>query len=387
VLTVGLTGGIGSGKSTVAHVLSRLGATVVDGDAVAREVVEPGTAALARLADRFGPDVLRPDGALDRAALAAVVFPDPAALADLDAITGPAIAARVTELRAAVPVDRISVFDMPLLVERGLWTREHLTVVVGADVETRVRRLVAQRGLSEDDARHRIAVQVTDDERRVAADVWLDNDGDVEQTRRRTERLWHDRLVPYEANLQAGTPSPRPGERAVVVIDPTWPAQGARLVAKLRDALGGLAHDVQHIGSTSLPGLPAEDVLDLQVGVRRLTDADEEAFVTALRRRGFARVESVVADTPHPDGADPGRWSKRFFAAMDPGRAANVHVREIGSPGWEFALAFRDWLRADPAALAEYAALKRRLAATTAEYATAKEPWFADAYVRVTSAT
>lgn len=383
MLTVGLTGGIGSGKSTVAAELERLGASVVDADAVAREVVEPGTPALADLAARFGPAVLRADGSLDRAALAGIVFPDPAALAELNAITGPRIAARVAELRAALPPDRISVVDMPLLVERRLWPQEHLTVVVGADVETRVRRLVEHRGLREQDARHRVAAQATDDERRAAADVWLDNDGPRERLLIQVNTLWSDRLVPYDENLRAGRRSHRPERGAVVAADPTWGAQGARLVARLVDTLGARATDVEHIGSTSVPGLPAKDVIDLQVGVRRLADADDPAFVDALRLRGFVRVDDVVQDHPHPRGADPRAWTKRCHAAMDPGRVANVHVREHGSPGWLFALQLRDWLRAEPDARAAYAAHKERLmgqTASTSASVAAKEPWFDEAY-------
>jgi dephospho-CoA kinase len=390
MLTVGLTGGIGSGKSTVAAELGRLGAAVVDADVVAREVVEPGTPALAEIAERFGSPVLRADGSLDRAALAALVFPDAAALTDLNAITAPRIAARVAELRRDLSPDRVSVFDMPLLVERRLWPKEHLTVVVGADVETRVRRLVDQRGLTPDDARHRVAAQASDAERRAAADVWLDNDGLREDVVAQVRGLWHDRLVPYDDNLREGRRSHRPERGAVVDPDPGWAAQGARLVAKLTDALGdwrgssGVRHtDVEHVGSTSVPGLPAKDVIDLQIGVPRLIDADDPAFVATLRRRGFLRVGGVEQDHPHPDGADPTAWTKRFHAGMDPGRVVNVHVREHGSAGWVFALQFRDWLRADLDAKAGYAAHKRlllRQTPTTTAYVEAKEPWFDQAY-------
>ncbi len=383
---MGLTGGIGSGKSTVAAELARLGAAVVDADVVAREVVEPGTPTLEAIASRFGRRVIRDDGSLDRAALAALVFPDPPALADLNAITTPAIAARVAERRRALPDDRVSVFDMPLLVERRLWPEEHLTVVVGADVETRVRRLVEQRGLGEEDARHRIAAQATDPERRTAADVWVDNDGSREQTLAQVDAVWRDRLLPYDGNLRTGRRSHRPEQGAVVDPDPRWAADGARLVAKVKNALWERATDVEHVGSTSVPGLLAKDVIDLQVGVRRLADADAPAFVDGLRRRGFLRIGDVASDTPHPEGGDPHAWTKRFHASMDPGRVANLHVRENGSPGWLFALQFRDWLRAEPQALAAYAAEKRRLLAvtdSTTAYAAAKEPWFAAAYPQV----
>lgn len=387
MLTVGLTGGIGSGKSTVAGVWRELGAVVVDADAVAREVVEPGTPTLAAVAERFGSDLVRDDGSLDRAALAATVFPDPAALQDLNAITIPAITARVAELRRAVPRDAVSVFDMPLLVERRLWPHEHLTVVVGADAETRVARLVGQRGLTEQDARHRLAAQASDDERRAAADVWIDNSGDRSQTLARASEVWQARLVPYNENLLTATRSHRPESNAVVEPDPTWPAQAARLLARLEDVLGDRAVSVEHIGSTSVPGLIAKDVIDLQIGVPSLADADDAGFVAGLTERGFARVSGNDRDHPHPAGSDRSAWQQRFHASMDPGRVANAHIRETGSAGWRFALQFRDWLRSDPAAREEYAALKRRLlsvTATTSEYALAKEPWFAAAYPRVT---
>jgi dephospho-CoA kinase len=386
VLDVGLTGGIGSGKSTVAAALRDLGAQVIDADVVAREVVEPGRPTLAAIAERFGADLVRPDGSLDRAALAAIVFPDPAALADLDRITGPAITARVRELRAAADVQAVSVYDMPLLVERRLWPHEHLSVVVGADAETRVRRLVEQRGLDEADARHRIARQATDEERRAAADVWVDNDGTVEATREQVRALWFDRLVPFNAHLLTATRAARADRPTIVQPDPTWPAQADRLTARIADALGPRAPRIEHIGSTSVAGLAAKDVIDVQVGVAALEDADEPGFAADLTQRGFVRIPDVLSDTPHPATDDPRGWAKRFHGSMDPGRPANVHIREIGSPGWVFALQFRDWLRADPQALGQYASLKRALAAgapSTTEYAEAKEPWFADAYPRV----
>jgi len=178
----------------------------------------------------------------------------------------------VRELRAASDVQAVSVYDMPLLVERRLWPHEHLSVVVGADTETRVRRLVDQRGLDEADARHRIARQATDEERRAAADVWVDNDGAVEATRDQVRALWFDRLVPFNANLLTGNRS-RLQRGVVVDPDPAWPAQAARLSARVADALGDRAVRVEHIGSTSVPDLPAKDAIDLQVGVRTLTDA------------------------------------------------------------------------------------------------------------------
>ena len=135
-----------------------------------------------------------------------------------------------------------------------------------------------------------------------------------------------------------------------------------------------------------MPDLPAKDAIDLQVGVRRLTDADTPAFVAQLTQRGFVHVPAITEDSPLPRGDDPSRWRKRCYGSMDPSRVANVHVRELGSPGWVFALQFRDWLRADPEARQQYASLKKALAAgapSADEYTEAKEPWFADAYPRV----
>jgi dephospho-CoA kinase len=195
MLRMGLTGGIGSGKSTVAGLLAARGARVVDADRIAREVVEPGTPGLAAVVEAFGPQVLTPDGALDRPALAAIVFADPAARARLDGIVHPLVRARAAELVAAAPPDAVVVQDVPLLVETGQAGAYDLVLVVEADLETRVRRLV-QRGLGAEDARARIAAQATDEQRRAVADVVLDNSGTREELEAQVERFWAERVVP-----------------------------------------------------------------------------------------------------------------------------------------------------------------------------------------------
>lgn len=389
MLRVGVTGGIGSGKSTVSHRLAELGAHVVDADVVAREVVEPGEPTLQRIRDRFGADVIRADGSLDRAALAAIVFPDRDALDALDAITGPAISARAARLRATVPVGAVSVYDMPLLVERGLWVHEHLAVVVEADVETRVRRLVEQRGLPEEDARHRIAAQATDEQRRAVADVVLDNSGTPEDLVQAVDDLWAQRLEPYAANLAAGVRSRRPDLAADCVVTPRadWEPRAERVVARLAAALAptGVVTDVSHVGSTSVPGLMAKDVIDVQVGVHHLADADRDDVRAAFADAGYVFTQGNHSDTPHPLGSDPSGWSKRFLGGCDPANHVHVHVREAGSAGWRFALLFRDWLRHEPAERDGYAAEKQRLLvlhATTSAYVVAKEPWFEGAWQR-----
>jgi dephospho-CoA kinase len=195
VLSIGLTGGIGSGKSTVAALLAQRGARVVDADRIAREVVEPGTPGLAAVVAEFGTGVLSPDGTLDRPALAGLVFSDPAARARLDAVVHPLVRARAGELVAAAPADAVVVQDVPLLVESGQAHSFDLVLVVQTDVETRVARLV-ERGLTAEDARARIASQATDEQRRAVADVVLVNDGDRAALTEQVDRFWTERVAP-----------------------------------------------------------------------------------------------------------------------------------------------------------------------------------------------
>jgi dephospho-CoA kinase len=387
MLRVGLTGGIGSGKSTVARRLGELGAAVVDADVVAREIMEPGQPVLQQVRERFGDEVIRADGTLDRAGLAALVFTDPEALAALDAITGPAIAERIAEQRHTMPAGVVSVQDMPLLVERGLWVREHVSIVVETHLETRVRRLVEQRGLDEADVRNRIAAQASDAQRRAACDVVLANDATREDLVSAVDRLWESRLRPWNENLVQSRHSRRPERGAVVAPRDDWAPRGARLVAKVAHALRDVATvtDIEHVGSTSVPHLLAKDVLDLQVGVRELAAADAPEFRAAMRAAGLLPFDHITGDTPHPSGAEPDGWRKRVYGSTDPKEIAHVHVRENDSPAWRFALLFRDWLVHDPSERDRYSAEKRRLVGlhdTTSAYAEAKEPWFAEAFAR-----
>ena len=198
MLRIGLTGGIGSGKSTVATLLAARGAVVVDSDRIAREAVEPGTPGLAAVVEAFGEQVRSADGSLDRPRLASIVFADPAARERLDGIVHPLVRARAAELAAAAPEDAVVVHDVPLLVETGQAGSYDVVLVVEADAETRVRRLI-QRGLSEDDARARIAAQATDEQRRAVADVVLDNSGTPEELAAQVERFWAERVEPADS--------------------------------------------------------------------------------------------------------------------------------------------------------------------------------------------
>ncbi|NUR74278.1 MAG: dephospho-CoA kinase [Hamadaea sp.] len=199
MLFVGLTGGIGSGKSSVAARLGELGAIVIDSDRLAREVVEPGTDGHAEVVARFGAGVLAADGSIDRAALAAKIFGDADARKALEAIIHPRVRARTAELASAAPPDAVVVNDVPLLIEAGLAGAYQLVVVVLADEDIRVARLVAARGMTEAEARARIAAQATDEQRRAVADVLIVNEGTLDDLRSQVDKAW-PRLVAAAAS-------------------------------------------------------------------------------------------------------------------------------------------------------------------------------------------
>jgi dephospho-CoA kinase len=204
-IRVGLTGGIGSGKSTVSRLLEARGAVVVDGDAIARRLVEPGEPALAEIVARFGPAVLHADGTLDRAALAAIVFPDPEALAALDAIMHPRIAARSAELLAGAEASGapVVVYDMPLLVEQGQAGQFDVVLVVQAPQPVRLARL-ALRGVAAADAEERMRRQASDEQRAAVADIVLDNGGDEAALAAQVDAAWAGIVAAGGAGRDAG---------------------------------------------------------------------------------------------------------------------------------------------------------------------------------------
>jgi dephospho-CoA kinase len=205
---VGLTGGIGAGKSTVAAVWRGLGATVVDADRLSREVVEPGTPALAEVAAAFGPEVLREDGSLDRARLGRLVFADPARRARLEGIIHPAVQREARARLVAAP-GPVAVYDVPLLVEAARDFPFDAIVVVSAPAEVRQRRLVELRGMDPGEARDRIASQAAEAERLAVADYVIDASGTVADTQRRARELWPT----LTAQAAADDDAPAPGER------------------------------------------------------------------------------------------------------------------------------------------------------------------------------
>jgi dephospho-CoA kinase len=394
VLRIGLSGGIGAGKSTVSSTFSDLGGVVVDGDVISREVVEPGTDGLTKLVEAFGEQILSDDGSLNRPALAAIAFSDEQKRQTLNGIVHPLVGKRRSELIAeAVDAQKnpVIVEDIPLLVESGMAPMFPLVVIVNADEDLRVNRLIEHRGFSEEDARARIAAQATEEQRRAVADVWLDNAGSATELVRQARELWQQRILPFARNLDADEP---PGARPVLVpYDPSWPEQARRIVARLTTACGHHAVRIDHIGSTAVPGLDAKDIIDIQVTVASLDAADELA--EALKNAGYVRrpitadvskpaARSTVAEFDHSDDAT--LWHKRIHASADPGRPTLVHLRVDGWPNQQFALLFADWLAANPDARERYLAVKRAAErAATSDggidgYVAAKEPWYLDAY-------
>jgi dephospho-CoA kinase len=324
MLRIGLTGGIGAGKSTVSATFNECGGIIVDGDVIAREVVEPGTQGLAQLVEAF-----------------------------------------------------VVVEDIPLLVETGMAPLFPLVVVVTADEETRIDRLI-KRGMDEADARARIKAQAPEEQRRAIADVLLDNSGAEEQLAQKARDIWYDRVLPLADNIRHRRAVKYPW--TLVPYNPEWPDQAQRIIRRIQIACGPRALRVDHIGSTAVPGFDAKDVIDVQLTVASLEIADE--VVDALTGVGYPRIEYITADTPHTD--DPALWQKRLHGAADPGRPVNIHVRVDGWPGQQFALLFRDWLRANPDVQSEYVAVKRN-AQQAPDYPEAKEPWFDRAYARAWS--
>lgn len=341
MLMVGLTGGIGAGKSTVTSVLAEAGAVVVDADRIAREVVEPGTPGLAMLVAEFGEDILEPDGSLDRGALAERAFVDADRTAALNAITHPLIGERTAELFASAGGDSIVVHDMPLLAESGLAPGYHLVIVVDTPAEIRLSRLVEQRGMSEEDARARMSRQASDEERRAVADVLLDNAGERQVVVDLTRALVEVRLRPFEHNLRTGTPVI--GDRTVIPFRPEWAAEAERARGRLRHVVGQFATRIDHVGPTAVAGLDAPDIIDLQVTV-----PDSEAVdraVDALTGAGYVRDRTSERPLLH--------W-------CDPARPLEVSVVPEDDPDHEFALLMAEVIESDPTARAEYQQILRR---------------------------
>lgn len=309
MLRIGLTGGIGAGKSSVSARLAEHGAVVVDADRISREVVEPGTDGLAAIVAEFGADILGPAGSLDRPKLGSIVFSDDTARAKLNAIVHPRVARRREELVAASSPEAVVVEDIPLLVENDLAPHFHLVLVVEAPEEIRVARLESTRDMAPDTARARIAAQATDAQRRQVADIVIDNSDDLATLNSTVDTLWRDRIAPYARNLADGRCPQAPPE--AVSSDPQWTAQFVRAERRLRAWLGEKAVRIDHIG----PGGDDTDVLDIELSVHAFEDAApvaEAGWISAS-----PASDAKVGDT-------------RLYCSADPGLPARLLVRLIG---------------------------------------------------------
>ncbi|MBB2891390.1 dephospho-CoA kinase [Flexivirga oryzae] len=299
MLYVGLSGGIGSGKSTVSARLIELGAVVIDADLIARDVVAPDTPGLAAVVERFGPGLLSSDGALDRPALGAVVFADRSARRDLEAIIHPLVRDETARRRAAAPREAIVVHDVPLLVEGDLAADHHLTVIVDTAEHIRAARLGRDRGMTEQEAAARIGAQATDEQRYAVADVLLENNGTHDELLERVETLWRERLSPYNDNLLAGRGA-QPGTRAV-----DGPA-AARAVARVRRQLdfAGLGDHIGQLGTTG------SDTIEVRLAP---APAVGDSLRRALLAAGFVGAPGAT-DFTACDPAAPLRLSLRDTA-------------------------------------------------------------------------
>ncbi len=330
VLRVGLTGGIGAGKSTVARVLTESGAHLVDADRIAREVVEPGSAGLARLTETFGDGIIGTDGALDRPALAELAFADDESRAALNAIMHPLIGERTQQRIDQAPEGAIVVQDIPLLVEGGMAPLFDLVLVVDLDAEIRLQRLVEFRGMAESDARSRMAAQATDAQRRAVADVLIDNRGTPEELEAAVHALWRDRLVPFAQARAAGRPA-----RLDPQILPAAPDAQARIdrqQARVAAACAQVPVRVIPVGPGAVPGRKGPQILEFAVAVS--DTADRAAAVAQLGAAGYpadqgaAELLAGLPDAPlRPDPA-----AATVCVGTDPGQSTAIYVLADGDP-------------------------------------------------------
>ncbi|MEH0109938.1 dephospho-CoA kinase [Tersicoccus sp. MR15.9] len=335
MLRIGLTGGIAAGKSVVSARLHERGAVLIDADRLARDVVAPGTDGLAAVADAFGPDVLAPDGSLDRPALGSIVFGDDGARATLNGIVHPRVRAEADRRIAAAPPDAVVVQDIPLLVETGQADAFALVVVVQAPEDARVRRMVEQRGMSADDARARMAAQASDEQRAAVADVVLINDGTVEALTAAVDRLWDERIAPFEGALLAGRPSDRALERAAGRGTPWTPDDGvlARAAGRIRRSGGDALASVDPVAAVRAGGRGGQNEdrpHEIDGNVDLVAVAAETSDLEAL-----GRAVTAVGFPPLPGGAVSGPVSGGArHASADPDQPVVVRVvsRERAEP-------------------------------------------------------
>ncbi|THJ67399.1 dephospho-CoA kinase [Arthrobacter echini] len=339
MLRIGLTGGIAAGKSVVARRFGELGAVVVDADALARAVLEPGSEGLREVVAAFGREILGPNGGLDRAALGALVFADEQARDRLNGIVHPRVRRHSARLVDEAPRDAILVQDTPLLVETGQAARFHLVVVVDAPDEVRVERMVGQRGMERGDALRRMAAQASRTDRLREADAVLRNEGTVQELLAAADALWHERIVPFADNLladrTAGIQRSAPSgaglagtsgltRRIVAKLDAALPAGSALPPVPDGDVVPGTATGTATgAGGGSAPD--SDDVTRTVVRVPLLLPSELDRASRAVSAAGFPRLTGGKVPAEHEGRA--------VHRSADPALDVTVLVTGQDDPG------------------------------------------------------
>lgn len=290
---------MGAGKSTVAQVFHKRGAYLIDADQISRDVVAPGSSALAELVTAFSAEILLADGSLNRPRLAEIAFASEESRLKLNAIMHPQVGNRTMELINAAPANSVVLQDIPLLVESGLAPLFHLVIVVDAPVELRISRLVSSRGLDETDARARIKAQATTEQRRAVADAWIDNSGVEAELVFKAEELWDQRIAPYLANVTAH----RPASITPIGSD----EESLRIVNRVTMLGGAQLAEVKVIDSN----LNSLEIIAID-------DAAQSTLSQLLPSAGFCAIDSGTDSTDlHFGSADPGRAAKILLTTKE----------------------------------------------------------------------
>lgn len=317
-ITVAVTGGIGAGKSTVSGLLAERGAIVVDSDRLAREAVDVGTSGLLAIKNRFGEAVIAENGSLNRPALASIVFTDPAARQDLEGIIHPLVRARFEAIRVQAPSGSVVVNDIPLLTTVAAAASFHLVVGVYAAESARITRLV-ERGLTDVDARARIAAQISDAARRSLCDLWIDNNSTPAAAQQEADQLWC-RLAEFAANVELAQVA-ADEDRAVVSYRSEWPAIAARLSARIERATG--LGPARHVGPTSIPGQAAPDRVELELTLEN--PGDGEALKSGLIAAGLPPRRGNRPGGLLPRGGQSRRRLGDVHGNADPGQSLSLY--------------------------------------------------------------
>lgn len=338
MIKIGLSGGIGSGKSTVVKMLSSCGAYIIDSDKLAREVVEPGTPGLHSIVEHFGEKVLAESGELNRNALSAIVFQSDEARKVLNSITHPRIAQRTQQLIEEAPRDSIIVHDTPLLVELNLGVFYDAVIIVWASMETRLHRLQKYRDMPQEEALSRIHAQTSDEIRSQTADVVIDNNSTVEAARAQVYDLFYHYLVPWRDHLIEGEPLSMP----ISLVshqgkNPIAPKIIARLWTLLHSVTDSGIVSIEHIGATSMNLSLGQDIIDIHITVTHWNKKD--IILSTLKDGGY-----VMVKYRH----DEEKLAEYILSSTNPLRKSCIYIHHVDNPCREMYLHSNEFLRLHP---------------------------------------